>query len=83
MSHDQSEGVVRDSVYCSVAIWSLYQAYVRRVDDDHGKAYELGQSAVKCMRGILFAWMRQSKEKIEHFKVHLTHLTFLHLHFGV
>ncbi|ROT72681.1 putative phosphorylase b kinase regulatory subunit beta isoform X1 [Penaeus vannamei] len=38
-----------------------------RIDDDRGKAYELGQSCVKCMRGILMCWMRQS-EKVERFK---------------
>lgn len=68
MSNDQSEAVIRDSIYCSVAVWSLYQAYIRRVDDDHGKTHELGQSVVKCMRGILLVWMRQSKDKVEQFK---------------
>ena len=38
--------------------------YFRRIDDDRGKAYELGQSSVKCMRGILFCWMRQAEEKV-------------------
>jgi phosphorylase kinase alpha/beta subunit len=32
----------------------------RRIDDDKGRTYELEQSAVKCMRGILFCYMRQS-----------------------
>ncbi|XP_018908570.1 probable phosphorylase b kinase regulatory subunit beta isoform X2 [Bemisia tabaci] len=50
---------VRDSIYCAAAVWSLYQAY-RRIDDDRGKSYELGQSAVKCMRGILECWMKQA-----------------------
>ncbi|XP_064114166.1 probable phosphorylase b kinase regulatory subunit beta isoform X2 [Macrobrachium nipponense] len=57
---------IRTSVYCAAAIWSLYQAY-RRIDDDHGKAYELGQSCVKCMRGVLNCWMRQT-ERVEKFK---------------
>lgn len=39
----------------------------RRIDDDRGKAYELGQSCVKCMRGILTCWMRQT-ENVENFK---------------
>ncbi|OTF80695.1 phosphorylase b kinase regulatory subunit beta-like protein [Euroglyphus maynei] len=68
MSNDEIEASIRDSIYCSMAIWSLYQAYIRRVDDSHGKACELGQSVVKCMRGILFAWMRHSREKLEVFK---------------
>ena len=32
----------------------------RRIDDDKGKTYELGQSAVKCMRGILACWLKQA-----------------------
>ena len=30
----------------------LIKAY-RKIDDDRGKSYELGQSTVFCMRGIL------------------------------
>lgn len=59
-------GSVRDTVYCAASIWSLYQAY-RRIDDDRGKSYELGQSAVKAMRGVLECWMKQS-HKVELFK---------------
>lgn len=40
---------------------------LRRIDDDQGKSYELGQSAVKCMRGILQCWIKQA-HKIELFK---------------
>ncbi|CAL4197959.1 unnamed protein product, partial [Meganyctiphanes norvegica] len=65
-SQDKTEADLRTSVYCAAAIWSLFQAY-RRIDDDRGKAYELGQSCVKCMRGILMCWMRQT-EQVEHFK---------------
>lgn len=43
---------------------AIFFSYCRRIDDDRGKAYELGQSAVKCMRGILFCWMRQAEEKV-------------------
>lgn len=68
MTQEKQIGSVRDSVYCAVAVWSLYQAY-KRIDDDRGKAYELGQSAVKCMRGILFCWMRQAEEKLEKYKM--------------
>ncbi len=32
----------------------------RRVDDDEGRTYELGQCAVKCMRAILCGWMQQA-----------------------
>lgn len=30
------------------------------MDDSNGRAYELQQAAVKCMRGILFCYMRQA-----------------------
>ncbi|CAN7938947.1 unnamed protein product, partial [Ixodes hexagonus] len=86
LSRDREHGYVRDSIYCAVSIWSLYQAY-KRIDDDRGKSYELGQSVVKCMRGILFCWMRQSKDKMEKFKVeqgpqHALHSIF-HLKTGM
>ncbi|KAA0185357.1 Phosphorylase b kinase regulatory subunit [Fasciolopsis buskii] len=41
--------------------------FFRRIDDDAGKQYELGQCAVKCMRTILIGWMQQSA-KLEQFK---------------
>ncbi|XP_044751763.1 probable phosphorylase b kinase regulatory subunit beta isoform X2 [Coccinella septempunctata] len=66
LSIDTEVGSIRDSIYCAAAVWGLYQAY-RRIDDDRGKSYELGQSAVKCMRGVLECWIKQSK-KIELFK---------------
>ncbi|GFS71834.1 probable phosphorylase b kinase regulatory subunit beta [Nephila pilipes] len=68
MTQENEIASIRDSIYCAVSIWSLYQAY-KRIDDDRGKAYELGQSAVKCMRGILFCWMRQAEEKLENYKM--------------
>ncbi|XP_022107548.1 phosphorylase b kinase regulatory subunit beta-like [Acanthaster planci] len=57
---------VRDSIYCAVATWTLALAY-RKIDNDHGRTYELEQSAVKCMRGILYCYLRQA-EKLEKFK---------------
>lgn len=57
---------IRASIYCAVAVWALSQAY-RKVDDDQGRTRELAQSAVKCMRGILFCWIRQA-DKVEDFK---------------
>lgn len=67
------EGHVRDNVYCAMCIWSLALAY-RHIDNDEGRTFELEQSTVKCMRGILFFYMRQS-EKLEQFKTdqHYTH----------
>jgi len=37
----------------------------RHVGDDKGRTYELEQSAVKCLRGILYCYMRQAK-KVTH-----------------
>ncbi|XP_055637325.1 probable phosphorylase b kinase regulatory subunit beta isoform X2 [Toxorhynchites rutilus septentrionalis] len=84
LSTDREVGSIRDSVYCAASIWSLYQAY-RRIDDDRGKSYELGQSAVKCMRGILECWIKQA-DRVEKFKsrqcaVNALHCKF-HLHTG-
>lgn len=36
-----------------------YLGLLRRLDDDRGRQTELRQSAVKAMRGIMFAWMQQ------------------------
>ncbi|XP_065092042.1 probable phosphorylase b kinase regulatory subunit beta isoform X1 [Ochlerotatus camptorhynchus] len=79
LSTDREVGSVRDSVYCAAAIWSLYQAY-RRIDDDRGKSYELGQSAVKCMRGILECWIKQA-HRVEKFKSRQCAVNALHCKF--
>ncbi len=78
LSCDTTEAHIRDSLYCCCALWALYQAYTKRIDDDKGKGHELGQSAVKCMRGVLFAWMRQSKDKVEPFKTNQSPKHALH-----
>ncbi|CAL8071194.1 unnamed protein product [Calicophoron daubneyi] len=57
---------VRDNVYCATALWALHRSFAR-VDDEDGRRYELGQSAVKCMRTILTGWMRESS-RLEQFK---------------
>uniref|UniRef100_H2Z3G3 Phosphorylase b kinase regulatory subunit n=1 Tax=Ciona savignyi TaxID=51511 RepID=H2Z3G3_CIOSA len=62
-----NESHIRDSIYSSVAVWSLALAY-RRIDDDNGRTYELEHATVKCMRGILYCYMRQAS-KVEQFKV--------------
>ncbi|XP_076321382.1 putative phosphorylase b kinase regulatory subunit beta isoform X1 [Tachypleus tridentatus] len=82
LSYEKDVACVRDSIYCAVAVWSLYQSY-KRIDDDRGKAYDLGQSVVKCMRGILFCWMRQSKEKMESFKMNQCPKHALHSKFSL
>ncbi|XP_018326902.1 probable phosphorylase b kinase regulatory subunit beta isoform X2 [Agrilus planipennis] len=78
-STDTEIGSVRESVYCAAAVWGLYQSY-RRIDDDRGKSYELGQSAIKCMRGILECWIKQAK-RIELFKKQQSSVYALHVKF--
>ncbi|XP_039260321.2 phosphorylase b kinase regulatory subunit beta-like [Styela clava] len=73
------DAFVRDSVYCAVAIWSLGLAY-RRIDDDEGRCYELEHCTVKCMRGILTCYMRQSF-KVEKFKTEQTNANAIHCKF--
>ncbi|XP_058821728.1 probable phosphorylase b kinase regulatory subunit beta isoform X3 [Topomyia yanbarensis] len=79
LSTDREVGSIRDSVYCAASIWSLYQAY-RRIDDDRGKSYELGQSAVKCMRGVLECWIKQA-HRVEKFKSRQCAVNALHCKF--
>ncbi|XP_046843566.1 phosphorylase b kinase regulatory subunit beta-like isoform X2 [Xenia sp. Carnegie-2017] len=76
-----NEGHVRDNVYCAQVLWALALAY-RQVDDDQGRNYELEQSAVKCMRGILFCYMRQA-EKVEKFKHNQQPHNSLHSMFNI
>uniref|UniRef100_A0A8B9TG96 Phosphorylase b kinase regulatory subunit n=1 Tax=Anas platyrhynchos TaxID=8839 RepID=A0A8B9TG96_ANAPL len=38
-----------------------------RIDDDKGRTHELEHSAIKCMRGILYCYMRQA-DKVQQFK---------------
>jgi Phosphorylase kinase alpha/beta. len=57
---------VRDNVYSILCVWGLALAY-RRIGEDRGRCYELEQSVVKLMRGLLFAMMRQA-HKVEKFK---------------
>ena len=63
---DYTDAWVRDNVYSILAVWGLSLAY-RRLDDDQGRAYELEHATIKCMRGLLFAMMRQA-DKVEQFK---------------
>ncbi|KAJ4947875.1 hypothetical protein JOQ06_009906, partial [Pogonophryne albipinna] len=60
------EAKVRDSLYCAASAWALALAY-RRIDDDMGRTHEMEHSAIKCMRGILYCYMRQA-DKVEQFK---------------
>ena len=60
---------VRDNLYSILAVWALSVAYKKNtdLDEDRAKTYELEQSCVKLMRGLLMAMIRQ-KEKLEAFK---------------
>ncbi|XP_034748196.1 phosphorylase b kinase regulatory subunit beta-like isoform X1 [Etheostoma cragini] len=60
------EAKVRDSLFCAASAWALAMAH-RRIDDDMGRTHELEHSAIKCMRGILYCYMRQA-DKVEQFK---------------
>ncbi|XP_074957627.1 phosphorylase b kinase regulatory subunit beta isoform X10 [Phalacrocorax aristotelis] len=63
---DNRKAKVHDSLYCAACAWALALAY-RRIDDDKGKTHELEHSAIKCMRGILYCYMRQA-DKVQKFK---------------
>ena len=67
---------VRDNVYSILAVWGLALAY-RKIDENQGRTYELQQSVVKLMRGLLVAMMQQA-EKVEHFKESQEPLEALH-----
>ncbi|XP_041820513.1 phosphorylase b kinase regulatory subunit alpha, skeletal muscle isoform isoform X4 [Chelmon rostratus] len=68
-STDQPHSWVRDNVYSILSVWALSLAYRKNADrdEDKAKAYELEQSVVKLMRGILQCIMRQL-DKVEKFK---------------
>ncbi|XP_039939755.1 phosphorylase b kinase regulatory subunit alpha, skeletal muscle isoform isoform X9 [Hirundo rustica] len=68
-SADHPDAWVRDNVYSILAVWGLGLAYRKNADrdEDKAKAYELEQSVVKLMRGLLQCMMRQV-DKVEAFK---------------
>ncbi|KFM75989.1 hypothetical protein X975_02870, partial [Stegodyphus mimosarum] len=70
---------VRDSVYSIMAVWALSMAYKKNadLDEDRAKTYELEQSCVKLMRGLLMSMMKQ-KEKLENFKETQNKMDALH-----
>ncbi|KAJ8338286.1 hypothetical protein SKAU_G00372520 [Synaphobranchus kaupii] len=78
-SGDQPDAWVRDNVYSILAVWALSLAYRKNADrdEDKAKAYELEQSVVKLMRGILQCMMRQL-DKVEKFKYSKSTLDCLH-----
>uniref|UniRef100_A0A2I3MDZ4 Phosphorylase b kinase regulatory subunit n=1 Tax=Papio anubis TaxID=9555 RepID=A0A2I3MDZ4_PAPAN len=72
---------IQDSLYCAAGAWALALAY-RRIDDDKGRTHELEHSAIKCMRGILYCYMRQA-DKVQQFKQDPRPTTCLHSVFNV
>ncbi|XP_059490369.1 probable phosphorylase b kinase regulatory subunit alpha [Neocloeon triangulifer] len=78
-SPDNSHAWIRDNVYCILAVWGLSMAYKKNadMDEDRAKTYELEQSCVKCMRGLLMAMMQQ-KDKVEKFKISQNPFDSLH-----
>ncbi|XP_050527326.1 probable phosphorylase b kinase regulatory subunit alpha isoform X1 [Daktulosphaira vitifoliae] len=78
-SPTNSDAWIRDNVYTVLAVWGLSMACKKMadMDEDRAKTYELEQSCVKLMRGLLMAMMQQ-KEKVEEFKVSQNPLHSLH-----
>uniref|UniRef100_A0A803XZR0 Phosphorylase b kinase regulatory subunit n=1 Tax=Meleagris gallopavo TaxID=9103 RepID=A0A803XZR0_MELGA len=64
---DNHKAKVHDNLYCAACSWALALAY-RRIDDDKGRTHELEHSAIKCMRGILYCYMRQA-DKVKYCSV--------------
>lgn len=62
-----------------MAVWGLSMSFkkIADQDEDRAKAYELEQSCVKLMRGLLMAMMQQ-KDKVERFKTTQNSLDSLH-----
>ncbi len=67
---------VRDNVYSILAVWGLALAY-RRSGSDPSRCYQLEQSTIRLMRGLLVAMMRQA-DKVEQFKHTQNPLDALH-----
>ncbi|XP_034472304.1 probable phosphorylase b kinase regulatory subunit alpha isoform X2 [Drosophila innubila] len=78
-SNINSHAWIRDNVYCILAVWGLSMAYkkIADQDEDRAKCYELEQSCVKLMRGLLMAMMNQ-KDKVEKFKMTQSPFDSLH-----
>ena len=68
---------VRDCVYSIQCVWGLAIAHRRQDGEQSRRAWELEQSVVSLMRGLLQAMLRQA-EKVERFKHSLDPLDALH-----
>ena len=64
-----------------MATLSLHQAY-KKVNNDQGKSYELAQSTVLGLQGILSCWMRQA-DRLEAFKGNQNPEFALHVKFDL
>ncbi|KAL3267411.1 hypothetical protein HHI36_011540 [Cryptolaemus montrouzieri] len=78
-SPEKNHAWIRDNVYCILSVWGISMAYKKTADqdEDRAKTYELEQSCVKLMRGLLMAMMQQ-KDKVERFKQTQNPLDSLH-----
>ncbi|XP_006896054.1 PREDICTED: phosphorylase b kinase regulatory subunit alpha, skeletal muscle isoform-like isoform X3 [Elephantulus edwardii] len=83
-SYDQKDAWVRDNVYSILAVWGLGLAYRKNADrdEDKAKAYELEQSVVKLMRGLLHCMIRQV-EKVDSFKYSQSTKDSLHAKYNI
>lgn len=81
---DHSHAWVRDNVYSILSVWGLALAYRKKadLDEDRAKAYELEQSVVKLMRGLLSSMMKQM-DKVEKFKLNQSPKDSLHAKYMV
>ncbi|CAF0915912.1 unnamed protein product [Adineta steineri] len=76
---DTDHAWVRDNVYAIMAVWGLSLSYKKHLDqmENWTKCYELEQSVVKTMRGLLTCMMKQV-DKVEKFKSTLSRDDALH-----
>ncbi|XP_045480268.1 probable phosphorylase b kinase regulatory subunit alpha isoform X3 [Harmonia axyridis] len=76
---EKNHAWIRDNVYCILSVWGISMAYKKTADqdEDRAKTYELEQTCVKLMRGLLMAMMQQ-KDKVERFKQTQNPLDSLH-----
>ncbi|CAH1160226.1 unnamed protein product [Phaedon cochleariae] len=79
VSLENNHAWIRDNVYCILSVWGLSMSYKKMADqdEDRAKTYELEQSCVKLMRGLLMSMMQQ-KDKVERFKQTQNPLDSLH-----
>ncbi|XP_070553680.1 phosphorylase b kinase regulatory subunit alpha, liver isoform-like isoform X9 [Ptychodera flava] len=83
-SNELRDAWVRDNVYSILAVWGLALAYRKHadLDEDRAKAFELEQSVVKLMRGLLSAMMKQV-DKVEAFKYSQNPKDALHAKYSI